>query len=102
MIGPRFGAFKDTYTAKFYNSVQEAYPNINWKAWQRQNGAAKGFKRNRPGKVAGRIDSINFQINIDEGDGGLHSLLPLLHGRFWCKANTTSTPLAESAPTIVG
>lgn len=44
MIGPRFGAFKDTYTAKFYNSVQEAYPNINWKAWQGKTVLLKGSR----------------------------------------------------------
>lgn len=44
LIGPRFGAFKDTFKARFYNSVQEAYPNINWSDWLGKTVLLKGSR----------------------------------------------------------
>lgn len=44
LIGPRFGAFKDTFKVRFYNSVQEAYPNINWSDWLGKTVLLKGSR----------------------------------------------------------
>ena len=44
LIGPRFGEFRDAYKARFYNSVQEAYPDINWHDWQGKTVLLKGSR----------------------------------------------------------
>lgn len=44
LIGPRFGAFKEKYNARFYDSVQEARPFINWHNWQGKTVLLKGSR----------------------------------------------------------